>query len=66
VTKSRAWHNDGFHYGAKLTAVTSGSAENKEFFVATPQGTLEVTTIVDAVFEPGKEYFIDITEAPPR
>jgi hypothetical protein len=51
---------------ATFTAVTSGSEENKEFFAATPTLTLMVGTSEKRAFEPGKEYYIDIIEAPKR
>lgn len=40
------------------------NSENKKFWDYTPSGKLEFTYINDSVnFEPGKEYYIDITEA---
>lgn len=47
-----------------LRAVTSGSEENKKFFKWTPSAELKLATVnpeAAAQFEPGKEYFIDIT-----
>ncbi len=54
--------------GAQVTLVpvTTGSKENEEFFKYTPYGKLEVGIInVEAAkqFEPGKEYYIDISLA---
>lgn len=48
----------------KFRAVTSGSDENKQFFKWTPSGELSVATVnteAAAQFEPGKEYYLDIT-----
>jgi hypothetical protein len=50
----------------KLQAVASGSDENKTFWTYTPSGTIELSTInkdAAAQFEPGREYYIDFTEA---
>lgn len=51
----------------QMVPVVSGSPENERFFRLTPYGKLEIGTInpsVEKHFEPGKMYFIDITEAP--
>ena len=50
----------------KLIPVTGTSEENKTFFKYTPFGHLEMGTInpeVMAQFVPGKQYYIDFTEA---
>ena len=50
----------------KMVPVTHGSPENEKFFKYTPYGNMEIGTINDeaaAQIEPGKEYYIDITEA---
>lgn len=50
----------------KLHAVTDGSSENKQFFKWTPSGQLAVAMVnqeAAAQFEPGKDYYIDITPA---
>lgn len=51
-------------YNAKFYPVTSGSEENKKFFEYTPSGNLEVSSISCEKFEPGKEYYLDISEVP--
>lgn len=63
VTKSKAWHGapGEFLFDAKFTAVTSDSPENSEFWAATPSGTLTVGTVKADVFEPGQDYYLDIT-----
>jgi hypothetical protein len=64
VTKSKHWDGTGrFIFNAKMTPVTSGSEENKEFFAATPSGTIELGQFNEELFVPGKEYFVDFTEA---
>lgn len=50
----------------KLSAVVSGSEENRNFFKWTPSGTLRMGTCnAEALsqFELGKDYYIDITPA---
>lgn len=54
---------DGVVHTAKFSAVHSGSDENKEFWKWTPNGELTLSTIRVCPFVPGKEYFLDITEA---
>lgn len=63
VTKQKGWGEHKFIWSAELTAVVSGSEENKEFFAATPTGSLRLATIRNEVFEPGRFYYIDISEA---
>lgn len=46
-----------------FTPVTSDSPENKSFWKWTPTGKLEISCANPNVdFEPGKEYYLDITE----
>lgn len=50
----------------KLTAVSGGSEEDKEFFKYTPGGSIEMQVLNDtalAAFEPGKFYYVDFTSA---
>lgn len=52
----------------QMTPVVGGSPENDKFFKFTPYGKLEIGTInpnLEGRFEPGKLYFVDITEAGP-
>lgn len=67
VTKQKKWTQAGepiqFVYEAKFTAVYGDSPENKAFFDATPTGEIRIGVYKQDVFEPGKEYYIDITEA---
>lgn len=47
-----------------LTPVTTGSEENDKFYKYTPGGELNLSTINrDIIFEPGKEYYVDISLA---
>lgn len=49
-----------------MSPVTSGSDENKEWSKYTPSGELKMTITAEGavgVFQPGKSYRIDITEA---
>lgn len=50
-------------YNSKFGAVIDGSEENKHFFKWTPTGKLEFDAHNNEAFEPGKEYYIDITLA---
>lgn len=64
VVKSTAWSDKTkFLYEAEFSPVMDGSEENKKFYDATPSGHLKVGTYKQDVFEPGKSYYIDITEA---
>ena len=50
----------------KMVPVTYGSKENDEFFKYTPYGEIKIGTINKEAaeqFQPGKEYFIDISLA---
>jgi hypothetical protein len=51
-------------FDAEFAAVSDGSEENKKFFEYTPNGTLRIGTYKEDHFEPGKAYYIDISEAP--
>ena len=49
-----------------LRAVYQGSAENQQFFNMTPNGLLQMGVLNPAAFdqfEPGNEYYLDITPA---
>lgn len=48
----------------ELSAVYDGSEENKRFWEATPAGTLVMSAMIPSLFEEGKEYYLDFTEAP--
>lgn len=62
--KYQGWNGDGkFFYEYEMNAVSSGSDENKEFFASTPSGSLKVSAVASDLFEPGQEYYLDITKA---
>jgi hypothetical protein len=52
-----------FMYEAEFMAVTGSSEENKKFFASTPTGSLKVSTVREDMFQPGKEYFLDLSAA---
>ena len=57
-------YKNGFVYDAEMTAVTGDTEENKRFFMWSPNGTFRVSCVREDHFEPGKSYYIDVTEAP--
>lgn len=62
----KKWVNEPrFLYGVKMSPVFSDKpdSENKAFWDATPQGSFEMSCIHEGSFEPGQEYYIDITPA---
>ena len=65
--KFRCDHVTSFGNGSKtvkMSAVVSGSDENKSFWKWTPSGSFEMQCVNENVnFEPGKEYFLDISES---
>lgn len=58
-------YNNGpkFMYEYEFMAVTGDSEENKSFFASTPSGSAKFSVVRDDVFEPGKDYYFDITLA---
>ena len=56
-------HEENGVHSARMYPVTGGSEENESFFKWTPGGNLELSVLKEQHFEPGKEYYIDITEA---
>lgn len=55
----------GWNYKYSMTPVVSGSPENETFFKTTPAGviSLQVAKSVGDLFEVGKSYYVDFTEA---
>lgn len=50
----------------QMSPVSGGSEENEKFFASTPGGVLTLTTVnkdAAAMFEQGKEYYVDFTPA---
>lgn len=59
----------GFLYYYEFYVVTGNSGENPEnnlFYASTPTGTLTLGAVRDDLFIPGKEYYLDFTEAPKK
>lgn len=57
---------DGKAVNVTLQPVMSGSDENRAFFKASPGGKIEVLTVnaeAASQFEPGKQFYVDFTEA---
>jgi hypothetical protein len=57
-------YEDGFYLS--FSPVVDGSAENKEFFMYTPGGTVTFNVLNKAAaekFEVGKQYYVDFTAA---
>jgi hypothetical protein len=52
-------------YSYKFVPVYSEKpdSENKKFWDATPSGLLEMTCVYYGLFEVGKEYYLDFSEA---
>lgn len=65
VEKYENWDKEKapFLYRAKFGVVSSGSPENAAFFGSTPTGQIELSTVRDDHFVPGKSYYVDFTEA---
>jgi hypothetical protein len=53
---------DAPNYESEFMAVQANSPENKIFFSSTPVGSLKVSLVRQDFFEPGKDYYIDITD----
>lgn len=52
-----------FAYSVEMSPVNGTTEENKKFWESTPGGKIEFYSINEYAFEPGKEYYIDISEA---
>jgi len=54
-----------YGHSVRLMPVTSGSAEDRAFFKATPGGQIELTGITEEVVglfgEPGAKFYVDFT-----
>lgn len=53
-------------YGANLEVVYGGSDENEKFYATTPTGNLSLNGMARQPFQTGKEYYLDLIEAPPK
>ncbi|PZV19180.1 MAG: hypothetical protein DCF22_00500 [Leptolyngbya sp.] len=57
---------DPSHGNVTLRAVYAGSEENEKFFNLTPAASISLATLnpeAFAQFEPGKQYYVDFTQA---
>lgn len=65
VEKSVQWDKNAAEmlFTAKMTAVYNNSPENADFWKWTPTGSFQVSCVKYDRFEPGKEYYLDISEA---
>lgn len=64
ISKTIQGSGEGRVHGFSFGPISGNSAENKEFWKWTPSGRLEFScTNPNVDFEPGKEYYIDISEA---
>jgi hypothetical protein len=64
VTTQKHWDQEkGFLYSVKMSPVVGGSEENKAFWAASPSGLFQLSCVTPNLFEPGKEYYLDITPA---
>lgn len=63
VTKRLGYGGAPFLFEAELTPVHRDSPENEDFFASTPGGRINLATIRDDHFVPGKTYYVDFTEA---
>jgi hypothetical protein len=66
ITKVVGWAGPEypFLFNYSFSPVYGNSPENKEFFAATPSGEVKLGSVKADLFVPGKEYYIDFTEAP--
>ena len=62
VTKIHDSYRKRFTYEAEFSAVYDNSEENKKFFECTPSGNLKLGVYKEDLFQPGNEYFLDISE----
>ena len=65
VEKSWDRSKEKFVYTAKFSAVYDGSEENKKFFEYTPNGALSIGLYKEDLFVPGRDYYLDMSEAVP-
>lgn len=64
ISKTMRGTGESAHNSFEFAPVVDGSAEDKSFWKWTPSGKLEFQcTNPDVDFEPGKAYFLDISEA---
>jgi hypothetical protein len=68
-THTTKWvdHNPvlGLLYDYEFNVVTGDGkdSENDKFFASTPSGKINLSSVRDDLFDPGKDYYIDFTPA---
>lgn len=65
IGKRTGWGENKFVYGAKFSVVMGNNAENAKFFVATPSGSIDISTLREDFFEVGEEYYVTFEKATP-
>ena len=66
VSKTKMGQQGEIGVEVELSAVYDGSKENKQYFRYTPNGHITLGILnpsAAAIFEPGKEYYVDFTPA---
>ncbi len=63
ITRQKHWDREkGEIHTVKLSPVAGNSEENKQFYAATPSGSIELGTVNEQAgrqFELGAEYYVD-------
>lgn len=63
VTRKVGSAQHPFLYDYTFSVVYNGSPENVAFWAYTPSGTLTISAVKLDQFEPGREYYLDLTPA---
>lgn len=66
VSKTKMGQQGEVGVEVELSAVYNGSEENKKYFKYTPNGRITLGILnpeAAAIFEPGKEYYVDFSAA---
>lgn len=63
VSKKVGFNGHEFVYDASFNPCYGDTPENKAFFAATPSISLTVCTVAGDVFQPGKDYYLDFSQA---
>ena len=58
----KTWSGYDYVWEIKFSPVTHGSPENEKFFKFTPYGQFSFGSVGQHDFEPGKEYYLDISD----
>lgn len=66
IIRRPGWNGASEVRAIRLAPVSAGSEENKRFYAATPNGSIELATVnveAAAEFELGQEFYVDFTAA---